>query len=101
MRDIGLVKNDEPLARHNTQGKEIKDGDDIITVTEDEIRTALGRIVRDSRIVAEPSGAVTFAGWLFHRDELPASTKTVAIVSGGNIEPHLLAQILAEDVAAE
>src|SRR5208337_2374738 len=74
--------------------------DDIITVTEDEIRTAVRRIVRDSRIVAEPSGAVTFAGWLNHRDELPASRKTVAVVSGGNIESQLLAQILAEDAAA-
>jgi threonine dehydratase len=73
--------------------------DDVITVTEDEIRIAVRRIVRDSRIVAEPSGAVTLAGWLFHRDELPASRKTVAVVSGGNIEPQLLAQILAEDAA--
>ena len=73
--------------------------DDIITVTEDEIRDAVRRIVKDSRIVAEPSGAVTFAAWLFHRDELPASKKTVAVVSGGNIEPQLLAQILSEDEA--
>jgi threonine dehydratase len=75
--------------------------DNIVTVTEDEIRTAVRRIVRGSRIVAEPSGAVTFAAWLFHRDELPTSRKTVAIVSGGNIEPQLLSQILSEDVAAE
>jgi threonine dehydratase len=75
--------------------------DDMVTVTEDEIRNAARRIVRDSRIVAEPSGAVTFAAWLFHRDELPASKKTVAVVSGGNIEPQLLAQILSEDGAAE
>jgi len=74
--------------------------DDIITVTEDEIRTAVRRIVSDSRIVAEPSGAVTFAGWLFHRDELPPSKKTVAVVSGGNIEPQLLSQILVEDDVA-
>ncbi len=71
--------------------------DDMITVTEDEIRNAARRMVRESRIVAEPSGAVTFAAWLFHRDELPASKKTVAVVTGGNIEPQLLAQILSED----
>lgn len=70
--------------------------DDIITVTEDEIRTAVRRIARDARIVAEPSGAVTFAGWLFHPDDLPPSKKTVAVVSGGNIDPHLLSQILTE-----
>jgi len=75
--------------------------DDIITVTEDEIRTAVGRIAREARIVAEPSGAVTTAAWLFHRDELPASNRTVAVVSGGNIEAQLLSQILSEDVKEE
>jgi threonine dehydratase len=70
--------------------------DDLITVTEGEIRSAVRQIVTSARIVAEPSGAVTFAAWLFHRDELPASKKTVAVVSGGNIEPQLLAQILSE-----
>jgi threonine dehydratase len=74
---------------------------DIVTVTEDEIRDAVRRMVQDSRIVAEPSGAVTFAAWLFHRVELPASKKTVAVVSGGNIELQLLAQILSEDDASE
>jgi threonine dehydratase len=70
--------------------------DDIITVSEDEIRSAVRRMVREARIIAEPSGAVTFAAWLYHRDELPQSKNTVAVVSGGNIEPHLLAQILNE-----
>ena len=71
--------------------------DDIITVTEDEIREAVRRMVKDARIVAEPSGAVTFSAVLFHLDELPAAQKTVAVVSGGNIEPQLLAQIITED----
>ncbi len=75
--------------------------DDIVTVTEDEIRAAVRRMVVESRIVAEPSGAVTFAAWLYHRDALPASKKTVAVVSGGNIEPQLLAQILTEERVAE
>ncbi len=74
--------------------------DDIITVTEDEIRSAVRRIVTNARIVAEPSGAVTFAAWLFHRDELPSSKKTVVIVSGGNLEPQLLAQILSDNKAS-
>ena len=75
--------------------------DDIITVTEDEIRSAVRRITTSARIVAEPSGAVTFAAWLFHRDELPASRKTVVVVSGGNLEPQLLAQILSEDTSVQ
>lgn len=70
--------------------------DDIITVTEDEIRTAMQRMIVNARIVAEPSGAVTFAAWLFHAGELPESSRAVAVVSGGNVEPQLLAQILSE-----
>jgi threonine dehydratase len=69
--------------------------DDIITVSEDEILEAMRRMALRTRLVAEPSGAVTFAGYLFHRDELPATRLNVAVVSGGNVEPQLLARIIA------
>ena len=52
-----------------------------------------------AHLVAEPSGAVTFAAWLFHSKELPESKKTVAVVTGGNVDPQLLAQVLSEAVA--
>ncbi len=71
--------------------------DNIVTVTEDEIRTAMRRIAGNARIVAEASGAVTFAAWLFHKKELPQSRQAVAVVSGGNVEPQLLAQVLNEE----
>ena len=69
--------------------------DDIIAVGEDEILEAMRRLALRVRLVAEPSGAVTFAAHLFHQDELPATRLNVAIVSGGNVEPHLLARVLA------
>jgi threonine dehydratase len=69
--------------------------DDIIAVSEDEILEAMRRLALRVRLVAEPSGAVTFAAYLFHRDELPATRVNVAVVSGGNVEPHLLARVLA------
>jgi len=68
--------------------------DDIVTVTEDEIRAAIKKLLLESRILAEPSGAVTSAAWFFHRDKLPPAKKTAAVVSGGNIEPALLKEIL-------
>ena len=68
--------------------------DDIITVGEGEIRQAMQRIMSTAHLVAEPSGAVTFAAWAFHGNQLPESRKTVAIVSGGNAEPALLSQVL-------
>ncbi|MEV0425181.1 threonine/serine dehydratase [Micromonospora sp. NPDC050495] len=67
--------------------------DGIVTVTEDEIRAATGRLVRDARLVAEPSGAVALAARLFHRDELPPGP-TVAVVTGGNVDPAVLAAVL-------
>jgi threonine dehydratase len=68
--------------------------DDIVTVTEEEILEAMRRLALRVRLVAEPSGAVTFAAHLFHGEELPPSRRTVAVLSGGNVEPDLLAKVL-------
>src|SRR5699024_27178 len=65
--------------------------DDIITVSEDGIRSAVRHLAVAGRLVAEPSGAVTTAAWL-ERD-LP-SGRTAAIVSGGALAPALLAPLL-------
>jgi threonine dehydratase len=68
--------------------------DGIITVTEDEIRSAMRAIVAAARLVPEPSGAVTTAALLFHAAQLPPFRKAVALVSGGNVDPELLADVL-------
>jgi len=73
--------------------------DGIITVSETEIRASMRAIIGSARIVPEPSGAVTSAALLFHRSELPESKKAVAVVSGGNVDPALLAQVLTESGA--
>jgi threonine dehydratase len=70
--------------------------DDIITVTEAEIRSAMRAIVAATRLVPEPSGAVAAAALLFHAAQLPTYKKAVAVVSGGNVDPTQLAQILTE-----
>jgi threonine dehydratase len=69
--------------------------DDVVTVTEEQIREAMRQLMMNVKLVAEPSGAVTFAAYLFHENELPAARETVAIISGGNVEPALLAEVLA------
>ncbi|SFW60973.1 threonine ammonia-lyase [Amycolatopsis australiensis] len=68
--------------------------DDMVTVTEDEIREAMRTLARKARLVAEPSGAVTTAAYLSHAGELPPG-RTVALVSGGNADPAMFAEILA------
>jgi threonine dehydratase len=64
--------------------------DDIVTVTEDEIRAAVRMLASNPKTAAEPSGAVAVAGFLFHRDQLPKTQWNVAIISGGNIDPKML-----------
>ncbi len=66
---------------------------DIVTVTEAEIAEATRRLLLDARLLAEPSGAVSVAAYLFHRDALPPG-RTVAVVSGGNIDPAVLRTVL-------
>ncbi len=68
--------------------------DDIITVSEDEIRAAMRRLLFDARLTPEPSGAVTTAALLFHTAELLPFQRAVAIMSGGNVEPDLLADVI-------
>jgi threonine dehydratase len=67
--------------------------DGIVTVTEDEIVAAMGRLLSEARLVVEPSGAVAAAARLFHREELPPG-RTVAVVTGGNVDPAVLAAAL-------
>jgi threonine dehydratase len=66
---------------------------DIVTVAEDEIREAVRLTATRARMVAEPGGAVAVAAWLFRHD-LPPARAPVAVLSGGNIAPALLAEIL-------
>jgi len=67
--------------------------DDIITVSEDEIRQAMKYLAANPQTVAEPSGAVAAAGFIFHAKELPRAKTHVAIISGGNIEPEMLNEL--------
>jgi threonine dehydratase len=67
--------------------------DDIVTVTEDEIREAMLALSANAQTLAEPSGAVAVAAFLFHADELPNTKINVAVISGGNIDPKLLAEL--------
>ncbi|TCO58062.1 threonine dehydratase [Actinocrispum wychmicini] len=66
--------------------------DGMITVTEDEIRDAVRQLAYQARLVAEPSGATPLAAYL--KQATPPG-RTVVVISGGNIEPPMLREILA------
>ncbi|HLJ78137.1 MAG TPA: threonine/serine dehydratase [Acidobacteriaceae bacterium] len=70
--------------------------DDIITVTEGEIRQAMRVLLYSARLTPEPSGAASAAGLLFHAAELLPFRKAVIVMSGGNVEPEVLRSVLAE-----
>ena len=72
--------------------------DDVVTVTEDEIRRAQRRLLFGARILAEPSGAVTTAAAMFRGEELPQTARTVAVVTGGNVEPQLFSDMVLQTV---
>jgi threonine dehydratase len=55
---------------------------------------AVRALALDARLIAEPGGAAAVAAFLFRPDELPAARTSVAVLSGGNIDPALLARIL-------
>ena len=73
--------------------------DGMLTVSEREIRAAVAVLARQSRLIAEPAGAVATAAYLFRAGQLPPG-RTVAIISGGNIDPGLLIDILANEPTA-
>jgi threonine dehydratase len=92
----------DPVARARTAADALRDEpseltwehisklvDDVITVSEDEILAAVADLARRARLVAEPSGAVAVAA----QAKLGSG---VAVVSGGNIDPSLLARLLAD-----
>ena len=72
--------------------------DGIVTVTEDEIFAAMRVMLTVTKLVPEPSGAVTLAAALFHAAELPKAHKVAVILSGGNLEPALRQKLEAEMV---
>lgn len=67
--------------------------DEIITVTDDEIATAILTLMEQQKLVSEGAGAVAIAGIL--SGKLKVHDKTVcALVSGGNIDVTILSRVI-------
>jgi threonine dehydratase len=61
-----------------------------IVVPEGMLRTTIPRMARELKVVAEGAGALAYAAMVDGR----STPSTVAILSGGNIDPSLLAELL-------
>ena len=68
----------------------------IVTVTEAEILDAMRVLLDRTGLIPEPSGVVTLAAALYHADKLPPASHPVVILSGGNVDPKLLARLQTE-----
>ena len=65
-----------------------------VSVSEEEVASAMAAAFRRLRIVAEPGGAVALAALLSGKYDAPEGS--VVVVSGGNVDPGLYARILAD-----
>ena len=67
--------------------------DDIVTVTEDEIATAILTLIEQQKLIAEGAGAVSVAAAMFNK--LPIKGQNIAcVVSGGNIDVSILSRVI-------
>ena len=66
--------------------------DDVVTVSEDEIASAILALMESQKTVSEGAGATTVAAYLFRK--VDTSLKTVCLVSGGNIDVTTLSRVI-------
>ncbi len=73
--------------------------DEIVTVSDDDMRYAIRELALRARLVIEPSGAAGMAAHLTGAAG-PVRGPRVIVLSGGNIDPEMYRSILAEQVPA-
>jgi threonine dehydratase len=72
--------------------------DDVVTVTDEDISRSLLMLMERGKQVVEPAGAVAVAALLAGVVEV--ETPTVAVLSGGNIDPLLMLKLIEHGLAA-
>ncbi len=72
--------------------------DDVVTVTDDDIARAILVLLEQSKVVVEPAGAVGVAAIL--AGKVSETGKTMAVLTGGNIDPLLLQRVVSHGLAA-
>jgi len=68
--------------------------DEIVTVDEDEIASAILTLLEREKTLAEGAGATALAALLQQRTSIPKGAKTAVLVCGGNIDVTLLSRII-------
>jgi threo-3-hydroxy-L-aspartate ammonia-lyase len=68
---------------------------DVLLVSDKEIEEAVRFLLLRAKILVEPTGAVPAAALLAGRMPMPKGSRVGVVLSGGNIDPALLAEILS------
>lgn len=66
----------------------------VLLVTDDEIRGAMRLLLERTKLVVEPSGAAGLAALLQDRIAVPIGAKVVIVLSGGNVDGSTLGELL-------
>ncbi len=69
--------------------------DEIVTVSEEEIATAILTLIEKQKTVAEGAGASSLAAAMFNKAGLKGK-KSVCIISGGNIDVNIISRIITQ-----
>lgn len=67
--------------------------DEVVTVSEDEIASAILALIEKQKMIAEGAGAVAVAAAMFGKVDLKGK-KVVCVVSGGNIDVNILNRVI-------
>ena len=67
--------------------------DEVVTVTDDEISSAILALIEQQKLIAEGAGAVSVAAALFNKVNIKGK-KVVCLVSGGNIDVTILSRVI-------
>ena len=67
--------------------------DDVVTVTDDEVSTAILTLIEKQKMIAEGAGAVSLAAVMFDKIDVKGK-KVVAVISGGNIDVTILSRVI-------
>ncbi len=75
--------------------------DEIVTVDENQISSAMLLLLERKRILAEGAGAVPLAALLRPTFDLPEGSKVVLVISGGNVDNLLLDRVIHQGLRQE
>ena len=74
--------------------------DEVVTVTDDEVASAILSLMESQKLVSEGAGAVSVAAAMFNKVDIKGK-KTVCLVSGGNIDVTILSRVITRGLVMQ